>query len=1171
MGTDLARFRKSALHCKAFRALPGLGYPGAVIRVAVSHRMEELLEALVEAIATERLERGALEPIDLVLPNRNLETFLRQRLAEKLGIAANLRTFFLRRYLTERGEGGRIAHADILQGNLLALFHDQRFLMDPALAPIRHYLDGGGADEDSRDRRRVDLAARLAQLFDEYTASRAEMVKQWMTDTTLPLDPEEHWQCQVWRWLWGKEGRLGRDLEEGKRFQSLEAWVAQVAPSAPSTPVHIFGVSYLAPAYHRMLAILGKRQDVRVYALVPCKEDPQALRARPIVGSDDPYGLLAGTSAVALWGRPSRENLRLLLAQPRTTLVPLAFAPNPGGNLLASFQNHVVNQTRPAEPLGSGDDSVRIFPCPSPRREVETVAGEIWRLLGRDPTLRVPDILVVVPEGQKDLYFSHIPTVFGESGDLPHSLSDLSALESHPMAHAIRLLLELPFAPPTRKALLPLLTHPCLLSRFPGVDPARFPEMLDELGIVREANAGDFPPGYLSHDRFSFEQGLRRLALGAFLRGEEPMALDGQDLAPGPVGPEMAEFAALGLLCRSLLADARFAKGLDAPATRPLSEWLDFIAGMMTGYLVVDEDDPAGKALLARFLSELANLADLGLGETPVRFRIAARLAERCLQGVPWGRGQYLASGVTVASFVPMRSIPFRAVFILGLSQGQFPRRAGRGELDLRRHHRLAGDVDDGEQDAHLFLETLLSARDFLGLSYVARNEVTGDSLPPSKLLQDLRVRLGDGFLSPADLGILFQDDPAARPPLRRHEDPARRHALPAAVAEHQAARAGARLRLDGDARARIARLPRHEQSALERLLRLPPLIPPRPFPPGETIAVTLNQLYRFLVDPLQGGARFGLGLYRVFDEGLRDVEDEPMVVDARSVARTVERACEEALLARQGLPPLDTLRADFRALVAREELRGALPGNLLGQPFYDEGDRQLETIHGLIARDAPTTCRRYLLRGGEGRDPRPHLPPLRLDLPSGGVAELVGESSLIVTTATDDRLSLRLANVEAPTKQSPGQEDLRTFLDHVVLSVHDEREHQSHVVYTKGKAVTEDRHRFAKLAAQPARDYLARLVDDLCFGGGAALGIHPYLLPHEAVFKARAEELPVARAVSDLVNQAIESEYPKLSTLRGSVPDPLDRYSIPDDANAEAMAEARFGLFFELLQREDA
>ena len=47
-------------------------------------------------------------------------------------------------------------------------------------------------------------------------------------------------------------------------------------------------------------------------------------------------------------------------------------------------------------------------------------------------------------------------------------------------------------------------------------------------------------------------------------------------------------------------------------------------------------------------------------------------------------RGHYLAEGVTVSSFQPMRPIPFKAVFLLGMGEGLFPTPYHRDTLDLR-------------------------------------------------------------------------------------------------------------------------------------------------------------------------------------------------------------------------------------------------------------------------------------------------------------------------------------------------------------------------------------------------------------------------------------------------------------------------------------------------------
>ena len=299
-----------------------------------------------------------------------------------------------------------------------------------------------------------------------------------------------------------------------------------------------------------------------------------------------------------------------------------------------------------------------------------------------------------MPEKSRQKYLAQLPAVFAESCGLPHNLADVPVQGSHPVAQAIASLIELPFSALSRKDLLPLLTHPCVLARFPSATAADWRALADALGIVRGADRGDFDPAYLQRDLYSWDQGLGRLALGAVADQGQPDAdptflLGGEPYLPGPA-IESDDDGALGfgLLARSLVADARFAR---QSGPRPIGQWLEFLRRMVTSYLVLDDEDGAGQALVGAFLASIDQLAEHGLGELPVSYRIAAELAKRVLGELPWSRGRYLASGVTVSSFVPMRAIPFRAVFVLGLGQDAFPRPHGRHELDLRRHRRSAG------------------------------------------------------------------------------------------------------------------------------------------------------------------------------------------------------------------------------------------------------------------------------------------------------------------------------------------------------------------------------------------------------------------------------------------------------------------------------------------------
>src|SRR4029078_5562913 len=109
--------------------------------------------------------------------------------------------------------------------------------------------------------------------------------------------------------------------------------------------------------------------------------------------------------------------------------------------------------------------------APDPRRELETVAAEIWSLVRRDETLKFDDFAVVVPASSAATYLPLALEMFTVASALPHTVLYLpSPAEGH-IVEAIALLLALPTGPLGRRDLLPLLMHPTGGRRFPGREP----------------------------------------------------------------------------------------------------------------------------------------------------------------------------------------------------------------------------------------------------------------------------------------------------------------------------------------------------------------------------------------------------------------------------------------------------------------------------------------------------------------------------------------------------------------------------------------------------------------------------------------------------------------------------------------------------------------------------
>ncbi|MDQ3037826.1 MAG: exodeoxyribonuclease V subunit gamma, partial [Myxococcota bacterium] len=743
-----------------------------MIRLHYSNRTELMLRALASQLAR---RADPLEPVTIVVPNRPMERWVEMRLAETLGIAANLRFLRLERFVSERLtiEGGRrVLGPGEIEGRVLATLHGaietaSSDAQADALEPVRVYLRAAGDDEDATARRCVQLARRLAHLFQEYGYSRPRMLEAWergeLELESSDLAATERWQRALWL---AARARGNADTEA---FTLAEALRARGVVAAAGE-AHVFGVSYVARVFQQALAALGASSDLHVYALNPCEEfwedalsDAEARRRSRRArsqGEDDPYALEADVDNALLraWGRPGREHVAML--DELTGFDAHASFEDPGdATLLTRLQSSILRRA-PIAPGGVDDGSVRALACPSIRREIETLAGEIWSLIDQARVTARPyrfhEIAVLVNGPDRDRYLPHLEAVFAEAHELPWNAADLALASRSRVADCALRLIDLPASSFTRAEVLDVIAHPLVIARWPDADPARVPSLCDRLGVFHGIDARDHRGTYLeASGRVHWDQAVRRLALGAVMEGErsgsrEPVPLGGMALLPEEIASSDELGQGLGLLVRSLASDARFARD----AKMLPSAWAAFFEAMLRAYLVVAEG--AEESELRRCLTGLAALSARDAG-VEVGYRIAAELARAELEALPAARGVPLGDGVVVASLLPMRAIPFRAVFVLGMGEGRFPARELDTGLDLRAAARRPGDVAIDERDRYTFLETLLCARERLVLSWVARDEQTGEVRQPSSVISAIEEAIGAPL-------------PRTTPPLRRHE-----------------------------------------------------------------------------------------------------------------------------------------------------------------------------------------------------------------------------------------------------------------------------------------------------------------------------------------------------------------------------------------------------------------
>jgi exodeoxyribonuclease V gamma subunit len=1143
-----------------------------MVRLVYSNRTEELLTELGGRVRAQQARDGALLPVRIVVPGRSLETHVRLGIAREQGIAANLDVQLLTRFAgaVAAPPGARIADASALSAMALQLLLDEEALAAPDLGPVLGYLRAAGDSADAMDVRRVQLASRVGRIFEEYTYSRGEMLSAWKTGPVLDASRAEieRWQRRLWLAMFGPDGLARR---AAPRLLPLNEAIEALTPTAETFPsaVHVFGFAHVARTFHQLLARIGQATEVVVYTLSPCEGFWEDVDPR-----DPPL--------LSLWARPGRENVRALNASAGFDhedrfVEPQGTEPT----LLRALQSDLLHRRGVPAALPGTDPSLVVLEHASIRRECEAVASAIWQAVRDDPTLTFDAIAVLVPQSEAAGYAAHLGAAFHEANDIPHQSLGLPDAAPGRIAGAIELLLALPLGRFTRREVLEVLVHPSVVASVadadPEADPGQWLAWCEALGIVHGADHADHDGTYIEHDILNWDQGLRRLSLGAFMTGEasgEPTPFVAGDEAYLPhelAGTELHGAATFGLLARSLLADARFARH----AVLSPRQWADLFAAMVETYVAPTDDAEADE--LARRLRQLGGLAEVDLGGRAVGYRVASELARARLAAGAGSRG---GEGVLVSTIGAARGIPARVVFACGLGEGRFPTSDAEDPLDLRslgtRTERREGDVTARERDKYAFLEVLLGVRDRLVLSYVSRDPLTGDALSASSVVQELLHTLATSYgreiATLRHRHPLRRWDPAYFPGLLGHEAPAPgplgTMELPEARAEavtlalrRSVERHGAHLALHDVVSHAEGGDPAWASLADHlRVARLPPAAPVT----DARVAVPMHALVKFLELPLQGWARFRLGLDEYEAEDLASRESEPFETAPR----------DETLLLRDVL--LDAAERNqsveeaYDAVARARQLRGTGPSGVFAKGERGDHLHAIEVWRaGLQQHQVPLDDLQIHRFGRGGEHTRAHQvhEPLVVEVgveDAAGVLRVVraeiGGRTLPVGGA--DRTSVVLAKRGTEGKDEWSiagrrRSILRAFVDYAVLAASGAEPGEGHasllVVSTHERAVIE-RVAFAPFTADSAKRWLRGLLAELL---GAP---HAYFFPCEAIFvhHARGPGLPVVPVLEEARDRLGGDGPPALRSAYGPVPRPRS-YPLPIEADARAMIDRRF------------
>jgi exodeoxyribonuclease V gamma subunit len=884
--------------------------------------MEELVAELAERVAAPPAGGDPLWPETIAVQGRGMERWLSLELSRRLGVWANA-WFPFPRSLIERAfdavlgpapREARIFDPEELRFSIAALLVELRDR--PELAPLSAALreESRALGEDSM-LRRLQLAARIAEVFDRYVTYRPQMIRGWDRGSG---DGAPAWQVALWRALVARHGEHHFAARAEAFLAALES-AGGVLAGLPAR-IHVFGVTTLPPLYVDLLSALSRRVELHLFVLT-CTRAP----------------LSDASGSGALWpslGSVGRGFHELLAGRAGGERLCAAFRDPGDATVLRALQRAILEGDAPPatpRPVVLADRSIQVHACHGPLREVEVLHDQLCALLEGDPGLEPRDVIVMTPD--VETYAPFIEAVFsagspreGERPQLGHRIADRGARATQDVVDAYWRLLEALQGRLEASAVVDLLLLERIRRRF-GIEVGDLDlliEWIEDAGIRWAADARHrLESGQPPVSQNTWREGLDRLLLGVALSAEgEPIFLEQL-----PVGS--ADPARLDLLGRFVdFCETLFACRERVSGERPVRAFCLELAEVLEATIDRDDGTGGGAEQHARIRSALADLAEraqvTGFSE-PVGLRaLLHELAPRLEEGLSSHR--FLSGGITFCEMIPMRSIPFRVVALLGMNDESFPRGSEPLGFDLVSRFPRTGDRTPREDDRYLFLEAIVSARDHLLVTYTARSLRDGSERAPSVVVSELLDELMIRFAG--ERGSLRDQLVTLHP--RQAFDPRYFDGSDARLSSYSRADcAGARALSEARAAPERARAP---------FVRTPLAAP------ESASQVDLDRLARFFEHPVRAFLQERLGLY-LRDE-LPDLEDrEPIELDALARWKLGDRLLRSGLA---GLPlsrPRDVLRA-----------AGALP---LGAAGEIELDRCAARVGGLL--DAVRS-----LRGGD-------------------------------------------------------------------------------------------------------------------------------------------------------------------------------------------------------------
>ena len=738
-----------------------------------ANQLESLSQLLSKVLET--TEKDVFSSDIVVTQSQGMRHWLHMELAEMNGVSMNIEfqlpiQFFwtqLRNILGNETIPEKSAfNREVLCWKIYDFLNDDSFKNDPACKEATDYWT---KDDIENDLKRFQLARMQADLFEQYLIYRPDWITQWESNN---ITKEHTWQAKLWIKIVEHQKNHTVKLIE-MAIPLLEK--GDIELDIPKS-FCIFGVNALPPVWMNFLVALSTHTDIHLFHLNPCVEywgDIQSEKqlAKWLVSNsnvEDGFSGDMGNPLLANLGMQGKEFLSLL---PEESLneIPLFNAPDTysasekNGTVLHSIQEDILNLVDARE-INEGsvtlvDDSIVISSSHSALREIQGLHDYLLKQFNDNENLKPKDIVVMCP--QIEQYAPYIEAVFGQKIEtsqntteyIPCTISDRTLKNVEPTVEIFEQLLLLPDSRFQLSEIISYMRLPAIAYKF-SIEEHEITiieKWLQQASVhwglnqfhkqsIIQSDIVDGETEVPFSEKFTWKQGLDRLLLG-FAYSDHEEIYNNQLLMPSIEGGESDLLGKLMLLLEQLSDHATKLNTVRTPM-----EWHEYLTELKDSIFGLTRETQIGIDIVSQAIDQLGLNTFEAEFETPVNLKVVRDfLSSHFSQPEPGS--QFMTGKVTFCSMVPMRSIPFKIVCVLGMNDGDFPRFDTPISFDLISHDKpRRGDRSRRSDDRYLFLEAIISVRETLYLSYQGNSVKDNSTREPSIILSELMNYLEVGY-----------------------------------------------------------------------------------------------------------------------------------------------------------------------------------------------------------------------------------------------------------------------------------------------------------------------------------------------------------------------------------------------------------------------------------------